>query len=213
MAVRIITKEHIDAFRAFLENEERAPSTIEKYIRDIRDLAQWTGSTQITKDIAVGWKEQLLSKGLAPATVNTKLSAANCFFRFLGWDGCHIKFLRIQRKIFRERSRELTRDDYHRLLKIAHATNQKRLELLMETICSTGIRVSELVYITVEAAQAGQATIRLKGKIRTILLSKKLCLKLLKYARKKNHLRRDISHKRWKKSFPKAGMAGDEILV
>lgn len=184
MAMQIITGEQIDSFKIFLENEERAQTTIEKYIRDIRDFAHWTGGAQVTKDVAVGWKEQLLSKGLAPATINAKLSAVNSFFRFLGWEGCHMKFLRVQRQIFRERSRELTRDDYCRLLKTAQDKDKKRLALLMETICSTGIRVSELVYITVEAVQSGQATIRLKGKVRTILLSKKLCIKLLKYARK-----------------------------
>ena len=112
------------------------------------------------------------------------LSAVNALFRFLGREDCKIRFLRVQRKAFREQSRELTRAEYQRLLDTAAEQGQERLGLLMETICATGIRVSEVRYITVEAAQRGRAEINLKGKIRTILLPAKLCRKLLKYTRK-----------------------------
>ena len=110
------------------------------------------------------------------------LSAVNRLLKFLGREECRIKFLRIQRRTFRERDRELTRAEYQRLLDAA--AGQERLGLLMEAICSTGIRVSEVRYITVEAARAGRTEIRLKGKIRTILLPAKLCRKLLRYAKK-----------------------------
>ena len=123
-------------------------------------------------------------RGYAPATINSMLSAVNALFRFLGRENCKIRFLRVQRKAFREQSRELTRAEYQRLLDTAAEQGQERLGLLMETICATGIRVSEVRYITVEAAQRGRAEINLKGKIRTILLPAKLCRKLLKYARK-----------------------------
>ena len=124
----------------------------------------------------------MLEQGLSPATVNSKISAVNGLLSFLGWRECRVKFLRIQRRLFREKRRELTRQEYERLVETAQGLGRKRLALLLETICSTGIRVSEVRYITVEAAQAGQAVVCLKGKIRIILLSRKLCRKLLKYA-------------------------------
>ncbi|MDE7042167.1 MAG: tyrosine-type recombinase/integrase [Oscillospiraceae bacterium] len=112
------------------------------------------------------------------------LSAVNRLLKFLGREECRVRSLRIQRRTFREQSRELTRGEYQRLLDAAAGLGRERLALLMETICATGIRVSEVQYITVEAARAGRTEIRLKGKIRTILLPSKLCRKLLKYARK-----------------------------
>lgn len=114
---------------------------------------------------------------------NSMVAAANQFFAFQGWEDCKIKALRLQRKLFRDDRRELTREEYERLLTAAHSLGRERLALLLETICSTGIRVSEVKYITVEAARAGKAEIALKGKLRTILLPGKLCRKLKKYAR------------------------------
>ena len=127
----------------------------------------------------------IISSGQQPVTVNGKLSALNRFFAFLGWSDCRVKHLRIQRQMFRSTARDLTREDYTRLVETAQALGRDRLALLIETICATGIRVSEVRYITVEAARAGQTTISHKGKLRTILLPGKLCRKLLKYARKK----------------------------
>ena len=126
----------------------------------------------------------MLAAGLAPATINAKLSALNGLFRFLGWKECRVKFLKVQRRVFRDRNRELTRDEYNRLLSAARETGRERLELLLETICATGIRVSEVKFITVEAALAGRADVSLKGKLRTLLLPGKLCRKLLKYAKR-----------------------------
>ena len=111
------------------------------------------------------------------------LAALNGLFHFLGWDECRAKFLKVQRRLFRDAGRELTRQEYERLLAAARARGQERLALLMEAICATGIRVSEVQYITVEAARAGRAEVALKGKIRTILIPSKLCRKLLKYAK------------------------------
>ena len=111
------------------------------------------------------------------------MAAVNQFFTFLGWEECKVKALKIQRKLFRDDRRELTREEYQRLLDAAHSLGRERLALLLETICATGIRVSEGKYITVEAAQAGRAEISLKGKLRTILLPGKLCRKLKKYAK------------------------------
>ena len=116
------------------------------------------------------------------------MSALNGLFRFLGWGDCRAKFLKIQRRMFRDDSRDLTRSDYNALTTTAKAQGNARLALLMEAICATGIRVSEVKYITVEAAKAGRAEIALKGKIRTILIPNKLCRKLLKYAKRKKPL-------------------------
>ena len=170
-------------FARQLQEDERSPATIENYLRHIRAFAAWAGGQAVTKDLATQWKEHLISQ-YRPGTVNTMLVSLNRFFAFLGWYDCQVKTLRIQRRLFREESKELTRAEYERLVSAAQASGRERLVLLLETICSTGIRVSEVKYITVEALKLGKAEISLKGKIRTILLSNKLCRKLLKYAKK-----------------------------
>lgn len=184
MKKRKLTSEHLGGYRDYLRREERSPATIEKYIRDVEEFGRWLKGRAVTKETAVLWKAHLLDQGLMPVTVNTKLSALNGLFRFLGWAECRIKFLKIQRRIFREDSRALTREEYRRLLDTARARGREQLALLMETICAAGMRVSELRYITVEAARRGRAEISLKGKVRTILLPGKLCRKLIKYASK-----------------------------
>ncbi len=138
----------------------------------------------VTKEAVAAWKEQLLEKNYAPITINSMLAAVNGFLKFMGWHDCCVKFLKIQKRVFREPKKELSRFEYEKLLNAARGRQQERLLLIMESICSTGIRVSEVKYITVETAEQGRAEIYLKGKIRTILLPKKLCQKLLKYARK-----------------------------
>lgn len=179
----IITTERIDAYCLSLLADERAAGTISKYRRDLTAFAHWLDGRAVTKETAAGWKSHLSHRGYAPRTVNSMLAAVNGFCRFAGLP-IKLKFLSIQRQIFRDSSRELTKEEYDRLLAAARESGQERLALIMETLCATGIRISELRYITVEAAQTGRATISLKGKIRTILLSTKLCRKLLKYARK-----------------------------
>ena len=177
---RHITGKQLTGFERHLRLEEREPGTIEKYLRDIRAFAVWLEEKPLDKEAAVAWKEHLLASGYAPSTINSMLVALNRFFRFQRRDELRVKTIRVQRRIFRSRDRELTKEEYVRLLETAHALGRERLALLMETICATGIRVSEVKYITVEAAQAGRAEIALKGKIRTILLPGKLRRKLLK---------------------------------
>ena len=181
---RHIDRKQLTAFERHLRLEEREPGTIEKYLRDVRSFAAWLGERPLDKETAIAWKEHLLASGYAPSTINSMLIAVNQFFRFRHWDELRIKTIRIQRQIFRSRDKELTKEEYIRLLETAHTLGRERLELLMETICATGIRVSEVKYITVEAAQAGRAEIALKGKVRTILLPGKLRRKLLKYAQR-----------------------------
>ena len=178
-------------FARQLQEDERSPGTIENYLRHIRAFAAWAGGQAVTKDLAAQWKEHLISK-YRPGTVNTMLVSLNRFFAFLGWYDCQVKTLRIQRRLFREDSKELTRAEYERLVSAAQASGRERLVLLLETICSTGIRFSEVKYITVEALKLGKAEISLKGKIRTILLPNKLCRKLFKYAKKQKTVSGEI---------------------
>ena len=173
------------AYAAHLREEECSRGTIEKYLRDVRTFAQWLGTRELTKETAVEWKEQLSAKGYAPVTINSMLSALNGFFTFIGRGDCHVKFLKIQRRMFRAESKALTREEYMRLVSAAEARGDARIALLLETICATGVRVSEVRYITVEAARQGVAEISLKGKIRTIIIPGKLRKKLLKYAGKR----------------------------
>lgn len=184
MKEKFLTVEHLAAYSRHLHGEERAASTIEKYQRDAGSFVFWLDGRSVTKEAVMQWKEFLLAQGLNPVTVNAKLSAVNGLLHFLGWNEYRIKFLKIQRRVFREQHRELTKNEYIRLLDTARQLGRVRLELMMETICSTGIRVSEVQYITVESVQKRRAEVRLKGKIRTILLPGKLCRKLEKYAKK-----------------------------
>lgn len=183
MEKHTLTAEKITAYGCWLRQEERASGTMEKYLRDIRNFFAWLDGRAVTKEIVTEWKEQLQTEKAA-STVNGALAALNGLFRFLGWEDCRVRFLKVQRRLFRDSKRELTRNDYERLITTARERGQDRLALLMETICATGIRVSEVPYITVEAAQQGRTEISLKGKIRTIILPAKLCRKLLKYAKK-----------------------------
>ncbi len=180
----IITENQITAFAAYLRREERSRNTIGKYLHDIRSFSQWLQGQPVTKELVTGWKAHLTAEGKAPVTVNAGLAALHSFFAFAGWEGLRVKYLKIQRQVFRDAGRELTREEFTRLVQAAEARGNRRLALLLETICATGIRVSEVRCITLEAANRGRADISLKGKIRTILLPGKLARKLQKYAKK-----------------------------
>ena len=184
MGGREIGKEQLGEFKRQLGREERELGTIEKYMREVKKFALWQGRRKVTKETVSEWKEQLRQSGYKPETVNGKLSAVNKFLSCMGWGECCVKYLKIQRRLFRSTGRELTKDEYTRLVETARGLGKTRLALLIETICATGIRVSEVKYITAEALRAGRADISLKGKIRTVLLPGKLCRKLQKYAKK-----------------------------
>ena len=185
MEPRKITEETLAAFARQLGEEERSPATLEKYLREVRQFAAFLGGREVTRELAAAWREELSARQ-SPATVNGKLTALDRLLAFLGWEDCRVKHLRVQRQLFRDSARELSREEYARLVETARRLGRGRLSLLMETICATGIRVSEVQYITVEAARAGRAEVALKGKIRTILIPSKLCRKLLRYAKKQN---------------------------
>ena len=180
----ILTMNQFCLFQQHLAEEELELGTIEKYMREVKKFALWQGRRKVTKETVSEWKEQLRTAGYKPETVNGKLSAVNKFLSCMGWGECCVKYLKIQRRLFRSTGRELTKDEYTRLVETAQSLGKTRLALLIETICATGIRVSEVKYITAEALRAGRADISLKGKIRTVLLPGKLCRKLQKYAKK-----------------------------
>ena len=178
--MRKITNELIHSFKTYLIEEEKSENTVEKYIRDVTFFMMWLNGWEVTKILALDYKKELCEK-YAPASVNAAISSLNSFFAFTGWHDIRIKALKIQRQIFSNKDKELTKAEYERLLTAAKTKRNEKLYLLMQTICSTGIRVSELRFVTCEAVKKGQAVISCKGKMRTIFLPKELCRMLKKY--------------------------------
>lgn len=173
----------LQEFEIYLVKEERSRETIKKYLRDVRRFFQEVGTgNRIEKEIVLEYKNKIAIR-YAPSSVNSILAAINSFLRFQGWFDCMVKTLKIQRGAFRASGRELTRNEYLRLLEKARENGNDRLALLMETLGATGIRIGELPFITVEAATDGYAVVTLKGKTRQVLIPKKLGKKLLKYAK------------------------------
>ena len=177
-----ITKELIKKFRRYLIEEEKSAATVEKYIRDINVFADWLGEKDLDKETVLTYKENLI-KNYAPASVNSVLSSLNSFFTFNEWYNLRVKNLKIQRQTFANKDNELSKEEYERLLTAAKSKGNEQLYFLMQTICATGIRVSELRYVTVESLKAQKAQINLKGKMRVVLLPKELCKMLLKYSK------------------------------
>ena len=179
-----LTEQAFDQFEDYLRHDEREESTIEAYLRSLTRFAEWADGRTITKELAMEWKTALAEAGYRPISVNAMLAAVNKFFTCMGREDCKVKYLKLQRQMFRKSEKDLSKEEYQRLVQAAHEKGDLRMELILETICATGIRVGELKYITVEAVRAGVAEIALKGKIRTILLPHRLCRKLQKYAKK-----------------------------
>ncbi len=178
-----LTEQAFDQFEDYLRHDEREESTIEAYLRSLTRFSEWADGRTITKELAMEWKAALAEAGYRPISVNAMLAAVNKFFICMGREDCKVKYLKLQRQMFRKSEKDLSKEEYQRLVQAAHEKGDLRMELILETICATGIRVGELKYITVEAIRAGVAEIALKGKIRTILLPHRLCRKLQKYAK------------------------------
>lgn len=183
--MEIITEEQLASYKKYLLEEEKSMATITKYLRDLLEFATWLGGRGIDKSLVLEYKALLCEK-YAPASVNACLSSLNGFFNFMEWFGFKVKNLKIQRQIFATTDKELRKDEYERLLRAAKNKNNERLFLLMQTICATGIRVSEVKFITVEAIRTGLATINCKGKCRQVFLPKQLCQMLKKYVASRN---------------------------
>lgn len=168
----------LETYRQMLIEEEKAEATLEKYIRDVGAFLQYAGKYgYINKEVVMSYKEQLVEE-YASASVNSMLAAVNGFLQKMGWQECVVKTLKVQKEAFRAPGKELTKDEYYRLLDAAQRKGNQRLYLLMQTVCATGIRISELKCITVESLRSGSARVKSKGKSRTVLLPAQLCGKL-----------------------------------
>lgn len=180
--MKVITDEKIEEFEQYLYEEERSENTIKKYLRDVRNFYKYFGEKELRKADILEYKKILCGK-YAPKSVNSVLSSLNALFVFLGWYDMKVKTLKIQRRIFADKDKELTKAEYERLLSAAKRKKDKRLYYLIQTVAATGLRVSEIQFITCDAVKSGTATINCKGKIRQIFLPKALC-KMLKGYRK-----------------------------
>ena len=180
--MQTITQTQIEHYKEYLSSEEKSEVTVEKYIRDISAFSRWLDCGELNKTAVLRYKQALMET-YAPTTVNSVLASLNGFFEFNEKYDLKVKNLKVQKQIFCQKDKELSKAEYERLLKAAQDKKNERLSLVMQTICSTGIRVSELRFITVDAVMSGRAQVRLKGKIRTILLTKELCNILKKYIR------------------------------
>lgn len=176
-------KESVKQYMAYLKQEEKSEATRRQYKRDILRFLSFAGTQKLTRELVLRYKEALQTEHRA-SSINVKLAALNGFFTFLGREDLRVKRLRVQKRPFIPREKELTKVEYLRLLEAAKKKKNEKLRLLLETICGTGIRVSELKYITAEAVDQGEAVIQLKGKIRVVLISGKLKKVLKQYLRK-----------------------------
>ena len=184
MEARVITNETIERFHAHLRFEEKSAATVEKYIRDVKAFMLFADGVEITKELVIQYKQKLIEDKYAVRSVNSILASVNSLLAFLGWSDCKVKSLKLQREIYCAEEKELTKAEYTRLVNTAKEKKNERLSLILQTICGTGIRVSELQFITVEAVKRGYAEVRCKGKTRTVIIVRNLQKKLLKYIQK-----------------------------
>ena len=173
----------IERFAEYLHREEKSEATQEKYLRDIRAFCEYAADSEISKDLVMAWKKQLLQNGYAVRSINSMLASINSLFTFLSWHNCKVKNIRTQRQTYCTEDKELTKAEYLRLL--AASRKNEQLNLVIQTICGTGIRVSELQYFTVDAIRHGEVTVDCKNKTRTILVPGKLKNILLNYAKQR----------------------------
>lgn len=186
MKGRILTSEAIAQFEKHLRKEEKSENTIEKYLRDVRSFEVYIGNREISKEVVIVYKQKLLGKNYAVRSINSMLASINKLLDFMGLFDCKVKIIKLQKQIYCSEEKELTKAEYLRLCRTAERKHNERLNLLIQTICGTGIRVSELQFITVEAAQNGEAIVSLKGKTRMVFIVRDLQKKLLNYAKKNN---------------------------
>ena len=182
MSQRIVSAARLKAFGESLRREEKSPVTVEKYLRDAAAFAAFAAGSTVTKELTVAYKQALQAKGYAVRSVNSMLASINSFLDFLGWSDCKVRNLRCQRQVYCTEEKELTKAEYLRLLDASK--NREQLNLVLQTICGTGIRVSELKFFTVEAISRGEVTVQCKNKTRTILVPGKLKKLLLSYTKK-----------------------------
>ena len=184
MNQKMVTINMIKEFQAQLQNDERSENTIEKYLRDVKAFSEFVGTREISKSVVMEFKASLV-ENYEVASANSMIAAVNAFLRFMGWVDCCIKQFKVQKKAFCSEEKELTKAEYIRLVNTAKEKGNERLNLILQTICGTGIRVSELQFITVEAVRKGEAVVFCKNKTRTVFIVRELQKKLLNYIRDK----------------------------
>lgn len=178
---RFLSENLVDEYVKWLWKEEKSCATIKKYQRDVLCFIHFAEGREVRKDVVIQYKEQLIQKNYAISSVNSMLVALNGLFTYLGWEECKVKTMRIQRQVYCPECKELSREEYLHLVAVAQAKEDVRMALLLQTVCSTGIRISELPYITVEAVLAGETTVYCKGKSRKIILVSAIQKQLYKY--------------------------------
>ena len=185
MKGRFITAKVIAEFKEHLILEERSAATVEKYSRDVKAFSAYTQNTAVTKETVISYKKHL-QETYAVRSVNSMLASINSLFAFLDWHDLKVKSLKLQQQVFCPEEKELTKAEYARLCRTAERKHNERLNLILQTICGTGIRVSELQFITVEAVKQGEAVVNCKAKTRSVFIVKELKQKLLRYAAEQN---------------------------
>lgn len=181
MKGRILRNKAVEDFEKFLYKEEKSENTIQKYLHDVRAFMIFAGDSEITKETVITYKNKLINENYAVRSINSMLASINSFFAFLDWTDCKVKSIKLQRQVYCPEEKELTKAEYMRLVNTAKQKGNERLNLILQTICGTGIRVSELQFITVEAIKTGEAIVSLKGKTRNVFIVKELRKKLLRY--------------------------------
>ncbi|MCM1282642.1 MAG: site-specific integrase [Muribaculaceae bacterium] len=181
---RVMTKELLEQYQDYLFNEEKEAATIEKYMRDLKKFTSFTGEQELNKSLVIAYKNYLREQGYKISSINSFLVAVNRFFIFAGWHELRVKAYRKQREVFCAENRHLTKAEYQRLVRTASKNGRDRLAMILQTICATGIRISELTFVTVESVYDGMMEIHCKGKLRTVLFPKRLQKLLKKYISK-----------------------------
>lgn len=182
MEERIINQKQIQQFSQYLAQEEKSAATVEKYLRDVQAFHRFVEGRSVNKELVIAYKKQCMEQGYAVRSINSMLASINSFLGFMGWLDCKVKSIRLQRQVYSTEEKELTKDEYLRLLEASRGKEQ--LNLVLQTICGTGIRVSELRYFTLEMVRTGTVTVNCKSKTRTILVPGKLRKLLVDYAKR-----------------------------
>ena len=191
MENRVLSEAIIQKFNAHLLEEERSAVTIEKYNRDIAALQRYAEGQEISKELVIAYKKHLIESNYAERSINSMLAAINSLFQFLEWYDCRVKAIKLSPEIYRPDEKELTQKEYVRLVNTAMRQGKEKLAVILQTICGTGIRISELQFITVEAVKRGEAKVHCKGKSRKIFIVDALKALLLEYVRK-NHIKSGV---------------------
>lgn len=181
---RIITNSIIEDFGLYLRADEKSENTIEKYLRDVKSFSEFASAKEVSKAVVMAFKASLV-ENYEITSANSMIAGVNAFLRFMGWVDCCIKQFKVQKKVFCSEKKELTKAEYIRLVNTAKQKGNERLNLILQTICGTGIRVSELPYITVEAVHKGEAIVSCKSKTRKVFIIRVLQKKLLNYIKYK----------------------------